>query len=267
MSAQITSLGILAGEGELPHILVDTCLKKGIKPVLILFQGCSYRQFPHNVPVLETRLEHVGKIFNYLKANKVSDVVLIGNLVRPSVSKLRPDFKGIRTLARLGKAMIAGDDNLLKSLRNEIEREGFAVHGIDRFVDYLTLEAGSFTKAKPDIDIQSGMRESINLGLADKGQSILMHEDGSFSYESFDGTAALIDKHGRAGSVLFKAMKPQQDPDLDRPTVGLHTLKTLHKNKCAGLVVEADKVFVIQQKDCIEFADQHGLFIEAANVR
>jgi DUF1009 family protein len=91
----------------------------------------------------------------------------------------------------------------------------------------------------------------------------LLHIDGSYSYETREGTTALIETHGRTGSVLVKMVKTQQDRDLDRPTVGLQTLKSLRAQECAGMVIQANGVLMVNRPDMVDFANKNKLFIEA----
>jgi DUF1009 family protein len=265
MPAQIKTVGVLAGEGEIPHMLINHCIGNHIPVCTVQFKGCTYSRFP-NIPTLNTRMERVGDIFRFLKSNNVSDIVLIGNLSRPSISSLRPDLKGIKTLAKIGKAFVKGDDNLLRSLKSEIENEGFTICGVDYFLGDLTLTAGTHTQTAPEIDYQVGVHKSIQHGLDDKGQSILMHVDGTFSFEDRNGTTALILDKGRIGSVLIKTTKPQQDPDLDRPTVGIETLEALYKTQGAGMIIQANSVFAVHKNSMIEYANKHNLSIEAIHV-
>ena len=262
MPTKINSIGILAGEGEIPHILIDHCLQKNLPVCAVQFDGCAYSRFP-DIPVLNTRIERVGEVFKFFKSNQVSDVVLIGNLSRPSPSSLRPDWKGVKVLSQLAMAFTKGDDTLLRTLRHIIEDEGFTVRGADYFIDDLTLPVGVHTTTTSTSDYTSGVQESIKHGIDDKGQSILMHVDGTFSHETRSGTTALILNEGRAGSILIKMTKPQQDPDLDRPTVGLDTLKALHKVGASGLVIQAQSVFAIHKNAMVKYANDHNLFIEA----
>jgi DUF1009 family protein len=268
MSTSVKKLGILSGEGSLPLSLIIHCLHKNIPVCAVQFKGCDYNDWP-DIPVLKTRIEKVGDIFAFLKHQQVSDVVMIGNLQRPSLKSLRPDLKGLKTLGKIAKSFAMGDDNLLRSLRTEIEKEGFAVKGIDYFLTNLTAEAGTLTKRPCDsygnefIDI--AIKEAIKHGKNDKGQSILAHRDGTFSYEGPNGTTALIKQEGREGSILVKMMKPQQDPDLDRPTVGLHTLEMLHTKYCSGMIIQAKAVFMIDRQKMIDYANAHDLFIEGVN--
>ena len=55
---------------------------------------------------------------------------MVGNLHRPNIASLRPDFKAaLKTLGKIAGAFFKGDDNLLRSLRSEIEHERFLVKG------------------------------------------------------------------------------------------------------------------------------------------
>ena len=261
-------VGILAGEGALPLYLTQFCIDNNIPVCVIQFDGCVYDAYP-TIPILKTRLEKVGGIFQFLKNNNVVDVVMIGNLQKPSLSSMRPDTKGVKTLARIMGAMMRGDDNLLRSLRHEIEAEGFTVRGVDYYLKNLTAQAGCLTKVQMKQGnqfINAAIKTAIQHGIDDKGQSILAHEDGTYSYETREGTTILIEKCGRYGSILVKMMKPQQDPDLDRPTVGVKTIQALIKSQCAGMVIQADSVFMIDKDDMIDCANKNGIFIEVINV-
>ncbi len=268
MSAEIKPVGVLAGEGALPLELVHYCQHNNIPVCAVHFKQCDYPAWP-DINILNTRLEKVGDIFNFFKKHHVKNVVMIGNLKRPSLKSLRPDLRGIKTLGRIAGSFAKGDDNLLRSLRQEIEDEGFVVRGVDYYLNDLTVSCGSLTNKQFSCEQNAFLNRAIDIaikhGADDKGQSILAHENGDYSYEGPEGTTALISSKGRQGSVLVKMMKPQQDPDLDRPTVGLHTLEMLNEKQCAGLVIQADAVFMVNKTEMIRYANTHGLFIEAIN--
>lgn len=267
MSAQINKapLGILAGEGALPIQLSHYCIKNNIPVCVVQFDACTYSDFP-DIPIIRYRIEQVGKIFSFLRHNNVKNVVMVGNLNRPNIASLRPDLRGIKTLGKIAKSFLKGDDNLLRSLRMEIENSGFYVKGVDFYLTDLVSKAGVLTSKRIENDVNDAIMEALRYGANDKGQSILLHCDGSYSYETQDGTTALIEKEGREGTVLVKMVKPQQDPDLDRPTVGLNTLKALHGQQCMGMIIQANGVLMINKNDMIAYANEHDLFIEAVNV-
>jgi len=264
MSTEINDkrpVGILAGEGDLPLQLTRFCIDNDIPVCVIQFKGCSYTDFP-NIPILKTRIEKVGAIFSFLKKNKTANVVMIGNLRKPSLKTLRPDLKGLKTLSRIAGSFARGDDNLLRSLRNEIENEGYSVKGVDYYLHDLTADAGCLTTACSNIDFHDAIAESLRYGAEDKGQSVLRHHDGTYAYETRDGTTALIQNECKNGSVLVKMVKPNQDPDLDRPTVGLETLKAISECGGAGIVIQANGVLMIDRAGMVAYANGHNLFIE-----
>ena len=267
MSGEIdkSPLGILAGEGELPIQLTQYCIDNNIPVFVVQFDRCMYNEFP-NVKTLKTRIERVGSIFKFLYQNKVKNVVMIGNLNRPQMASLRPDMKGLKTLGKIAGAFLKGDDNLLRPLRTEIEIEGFNVKGINHYLTNLTANTGLLTQNRCTRPVNDAISEALRYGADDKGQSILLHTDDTYSYETRNGTTALIANKGKKGSILIKMVKPQQDLDLDRPTVGLNTLKALHDRGCQGMILQANGVLLVNKHDMVEFANNHGLFIEAVNV-
>ena len=267
MSAEIdkSPLGILAGEGALPVQLTQYCIDNDISVCAVQFDSCAYNDFPP-VPSIVTKMERVGEIFSFFKKHNVQNVVMIGNLQRPSLLSMRPDLKGIKTLSRIAGAFLKGDDNLLRSLRVEIENEGFAVKGIDYYLRDLVSDAQCLTKRPCDIDVQDSVREALRYGDQDKGQSILLHADDTYGYETRDGTTSLIVSEGKKGSVLVKMVKPNQDPDLDRPTVGLQTLIALKNAGCMGMVIQANGVLMIDRDEMVAYADQNDLFIDVVEV-
>lgn len=263
MSAEINKspLGILAGEGALPVQLTQYCFDHDIPVCTVRFDSCIYDDFPP-VPSIVTKMERVGQIFSFFKKNNVQNVVMIGNLHRPSFLSMRPDFKGIKTLSRIAGAFMKGDDNLLRSLRVEIENEGFSVKGIDYYLSNLISKPQCLTKRSCDIDVQDAVKEALRYGAEDKGQSILLHADGAYDYETRDGTTSLIQNEGKNGSILVKMVKPNQDLDLDRPTVGVQTLIALNDAECIGMVVQANGVLMVDRDGMVAYADQHDLFID-----
>jgi len=125
MSGEINRnpVGILAGEGALPVHLNQYCIENDIDVCVVQFEGCTYNA-NFDAPVLKTRLEKVGEIFAFFKSQKVQNVVMIGNLNRPEITSLRPDFKGVKTLMRIGSAFLKGDDNLLGLYAMKLKMKG-----------------------------------------------------------------------------------------------------------------------------------------------
>ena len=59
----------------------------------------------------------------------------------------------------------------------------------------------------------------------------------------------------------MKTLKPIQDPRVDRPTVGINTLKLINEIGLSGIILQSNKAFIIDKKEMIDFANDNNLFI------
>lgn len=266
---EISRLGIIAGGGSLPYRLVESCLNKGIEPFLVCFDGFTSKDLVQGREHIWTRLGAAGKIINYFKTNNVHDVVMIGHIKRPSLTDVSPDWKGIQILSRIGMKAL-GDNSLLSLLRDELENEGLSVRGIQNFCDDLLVREGVIGKVESAYDdqvsIDLGIKVSQSIGALDIGQSVIVQNGVVVGVEAKEGTdelirrcAHLFDK-GRGG-ILVKTCKPQQDKDLDMPTIGLNTLKNAHEVGLSGIVLHAHNVMIPDIQDVVEFADRYKIFV------
>src|SRR3978361_709188 len=99
---------------------------------------------------------------------------MIGPVRCPSLLDLRPDAEGTRLLARVGRAIFAGDDGLLAAVIRVLTEEGFRVSGLHEIIPEAVAPAGVLTRPRPDAlamtDIHRGIRVARLLGSADVGQ-------------------------------------------------------------------------------------------------
>ncbi len=273
LSAPIKRLGIIAGSGSLPQRLVAVCDSKGIKPFVIGFEGQTDPKIIKGREHLWTRLGAAGQVMKTLKAHDVHDLVMIGSIRRPSFYELVPDLKTIEFFARIGiKAL--GDNDFLSALRKFLENEGFTLHGIHEFAEDLLVREGPLGNYGPDqddwIDIRHGLEISKQLGAYDIGQAVVVQEGFVLGVEAVEGTDELIrrckslKRKGRRG-VLVKTCKPQQDRDLDMPTIGPQTVRLAAEAGLGGIAVLARETLVIDPEIVAEIADTHKMFVIGLN--
>ncbi len=65
----------------------------------------------------------------------------------------------------------------------------------------------------------------------------------------------------RNGGVLVKASKPGQELRIDMPTIGPETILRAIQVRLDGIVVEANRVIILDQETCIQLADANDLFL------
>ncbi len=265
----IKTLGIIAGGGQLPFQLVQSCLEQDIQPVLVGFEEHTPVALMQKHPHLWASMGQAGKIIKFFQKNNVKDLVMIGRVKRPSFSKLKPDFKAVKILSRAGfKAL--GDNGLLSALKEELEAEGFSLHGISDFCENLTAKEGPYGKFKPSRDehksIQFGVEVSQKIGALDIGQSIIVQDGIIIGVEAAEGTDELIKRckpllNEEKGGVLVKTCKPQQDRDLDLPTIGMSTLENAYASGLSGIAIQSGNTLVVDAENLAKAADAYKMFL------
>ncbi|MCB1562339.1 MAG: UDP-2,3-diacylglucosamine diphosphatase LpxI [Alphaproteobacteria bacterium] len=267
----VKRLGIIAGGGYLPLRLVRACGEQGIEAFIVAFEGQTDPCLVHEHQHIWTRLGAAGTVLSTLRAHEITDIVLIGSIRRPSLAELRPDLKTVEFFTRIGLKAL-GDSDLLSTLRALLENEGFRVHGIHEFATNLLAAEGVLGKIRPGkadwIDIRRGIEITQNLGGLDIGQAAIVQEGIVLGVEAAEGTDELIRrcKHlkrkGRGG-VLVKMCKPQQDRDLDLPTIGPETLRNAVDTGLSGIAVHAGHSLLLDPEEVAKIADKHKLFVIA----
>jgi DUF1009 family protein len=265
--ARLPKLGIIAGGGALPGLLVAACRSAG-RPHFVL--GLSGFADPGQLAA-DTWLNvgDIGKAFAALNSAAVEDVVMAGTVRRPAISELKTDFKGAAFLARVaGRAL--GDDGLLSAVIAEIEREGFKVVGADDILAHLLARAGVMGRHHPDdlarSDIARGFDVARALGAVDVGQAVIVQQGIVLGVEAAEGTDALIARCMSLsiegpGGVLVKAKKPHQERRADLPTIGVTTVRNARAAGLRGIAVEAGNTLMIGMADIVQAADDSGLFL------
>lgn len=271
---RISKLGIIAGSGTLPSHIIERCHALNITPYIVGFDGQTDPKTMREQHTMRTGLGCVGKVMSFFKEHGVNDITLCGGINRPAWHELKPDWKGIQILSKIGLRAL-GDNDLLVFLKKELENEGFTLHGAHRFCNKLCIQEGVLGKYAPlesdDTSIQRGIHVSQEIGALDIGQSIVVQSGVILGVEGIEGTDSLISrcaklqKSGR-GAILVKTCKPQQDEDLDMPTIGVQTIKTAHESGFCGIVAHAEKTIILDVDNVVKYADRFKMFIVAMHV-
>lgn len=267
-------LGILAGSGNLPARLAESCRRDGRDLFIIALEGQAVAsELPEGVPTAWYRMGAAGAILDRLKAEGVRDIVMAGRVRRPSLAELRPDWRAAQVLAR-ASARALGDDGLLGAVSKVLEQEGFRVVGADELAGDLLTPVGVLTRLAPDeqaeADIARGIAAARDLGRLDIGQAVVVQQGIVLGVEAIEGTDALISrcaglKRSGAGPVLVKMRKPQQDRRFDLPAIGPDTVTACAAAGFAGIAAEAGGTLFLGRESALTAADAAGLFVAGVN--
>lgn len=269
-----SKLGLIAGRGELPQLVLDAARAEG-RPVFVLaLEGQTAPELVAGAENAWIPMGSVGRGIDILKAAGVADVVFAGGVRRPSLLKLGLDGRAARLMAKLGKAAL-GDDKLLSVLIKELEDEGLHVVGADDLLSGLLAGEGVMGRCRPDevalADIDRGAEIARRLGALDVGQGVVVQQGIVLGVEAIEGTDALIARSAAVsregpGGVLVKVKKPGQERRADLPTIGIATVRAAAAAGLRGIAVEAGNTLLLGRDAAIEAADAAGIFLVGIKV-
>lgn len=265
-------LGIIAGGGSLPLRVAQAASAVGRPVHVVVLEG-------HGDPTAYSGQSHVtlrwglaAQMLSWLKQQGVREVVLAGNVARPSLLSLRPDAASMKLLGRIGRAAFNGDDSILRAVMKVLAEEGFEVIGAQALLTGLlpqaALLAGPMLDDIARTDITRGIAVCHALGTVDVGQSVVVQQGLVLGLEAIEGTDALILRAGalkREGSapILVKTPKPSQSHLADLPTIGPKTVENARTAGLRGLAFQAGGTILLERETTIAAAEAAGIFLLA----
>jgi len=260
---------LIAGRGELPRKIIEHCRKNNRPLHIMAIRGQTDPHLVEGMPHLWGEFGEAGKAFSYLKDHQIQDVVMAGQMTRPSLRHIKTDWVGKKVLAKIMfKAL--GDDGLLRAVVAAFEDEGFQLIGAHEILGDILAPMGVLGQHKPDdqayADIARGVEVLKSLSYADVGQAVVVQQGLVLAVEAIEGTDEMIKRAGalqREGvkGVVVKLPKVQQDSRVDLPTVGIKTIERIIECGMIGLAIEAGHTLMLNQQKMIEMADASGIFI------
>lgn len=268
----LPALGIIAGGGELPRVIMQACRDQGRPYYLLALNDMADAQTAADAGDAHAwiRFGAIGKALDLLHTNQVQEIVLAGKVTRPKISTIRPDMKGTKLLARIGAQLISGDNALLSGIVEFLEEEGFRITGAEEIVKDLVAPEGMIGTIYPDkraqTDIELGAQMARSIGALDLGQAVIVHHGHILGVEAIEGTDALIQrcaalKIDERGGVLVKVKKPQQERRVDLPTIGVETVERVAECGFSGIAIEAGASLILNRREVAKRADALGIFV------
>ena len=266
----IDRIGLLAGEGELPIIFADEARKKGTKIIAFAAEGIASPELNRHVDkIYWLDLAETGKLPVLFLTNRIRNLVMIGKI--PKGIFFKRDFSKSKEINSLLKDTESrSDDSILRDVANKAEKFGLTFISPAGFLTNFVPQKGTFTKREPTAeereDIEFGREIAVEIGKLDIGQTVAVKNKAVLAVETIEGTDETIKRAGRfskAGIVVVKMIKPDQDPRFDIPTIGIETINSLIEAKASVLAMEAEKTFFINREQSIAKADENNISIVA----
>ena len=261
-------IGLFLGENKLPLEILKSLKKKKIKYFIIDLS--KNNKFKNDKNSHFINIGKFGKILELIKSKKCKKVLFAGNIIKPRISKLKLDFKGIYYMPRIIKASKLGDAAILKELIKILSENKIKVIKLNTYNPELTLKKGCYTNTKPSrldiFTIKKGIQILNKSNAFNHVQALVINNNNIVSFEKKKGTQHMlkrIKKNKTYKNLLLKMPKSKQDLRVDLPTIGLNTLKDCKRANIKGIVVKAGQNIFLNKSDSLKFANKNNIFVIA----
>jgi len=260
-------LGLIAGNGKFPLIFAEQARREGVSLVTVAHRGETPAEIEKAAGgVTWVYVGELGKIIRTFQKAGVKEAVMAGGIKKVKLfSNFRPDIRGASFLARVRSRE---DDQLLRGVADELEKDGIRVIESTIFLSQIISHEGVLTRRSPSAeqweDIRLGFETAKEIGRLGIGQCVVVKHRVILAVEAAEGSDAAIRRGGelgRGGFVVVKTSKPQQDLRFDVPAVGPDTARLLAELKGSVLAVEAGKTILLEKDELLQEADRAGIAV------
>lgn len=269
-----TRLGIIAGAGRFPHMVVAGARRAGCHVTVVGLRGFADERLRQAADAFRwAGLARLGRWIRILKRSGVQSVILAGSVEKSSMYgrlrllRLLPDLTSLRIW--FFTIRDKRNDTVLAAVADEFARHGIIMQDCVEYSAEHMAPEGVLTKVQPSSaqleDAEFGWRIAKEMGRLDIGQSIAIKETEVIAVEAIEGTDKMIERAGQlcrqGGWTLVKVAKPNQDMRFDVPTIGPETIANLQKNGAKMLVIEAGKTLIIDREETFTAANRAGIVV------
>jgi UDP-2,3-diacylglucosamine hydrolase len=161
-------------------------------------------------------------------------------------------------------------DSILRAVADALGRAGIVLESPLPILKEHLPAPGLLTRHKPTAqekkDVEFGYRMAKCIAGADIGQTVVVKNQAVLAAEAMEGTDACILRGGRfakAGAVVVKVTKPNQDLRFDMPVVGPRTIRSLRRAKARVLAFDSRNTLLLQKDQTLKMAEDAGVVLLA----
>ena len=262
-------IAILAGKGAYPSLLKDRLDAAGIPNALMAFEGETAPELWERFDDSQRACANVGQLGHLLKNLKkvgARYAIMAGQITPKKLFKgMKPDLKAILVLATLKRK---NAETIFGAIADQLQKIGIDMLDARAFLDDSLAPKGFFCGANmknilPE-HIEHAMHIARECARLDIGQGCVVSRGTVLAVEAFEGTDAMLERAATFGAkdcIFAKTVKPNQDYRFDVPVIGERTMRKLAAADIKNVVVEADKVIVLEKDKVKKLAEENGIRI------
>lgn len=284
--ASAEKLGLIAGNGKFPFLVLDAARAQGFDVVVAAIKEETSAEIESRgaASVHWLSLGELSKLIDTFKAAGVTRAVMAGQVKHKQIfSAIKPDWRLAKLLLALGTR---NTDSLLGAVAKVLADEGIVLENSTALLEALLAKAGVLTKRAPSKqerkNIEYGRTVARRLAEYDVGQTVVIAEAACVAVEAMEGTDATIERagllmqslkleselesKGRASTLsraltVVKVAKPGQDMRFDVPVIGVKTIETMARAGASCLGVDAGRCLLLDGEAIIRAAEGAGIAV------
>ena len=286
----ITRLGLIAGNGRFPFLLLDAARAHGVEVVVAAIKEETDLEMDARAaadPGIRVHWLSLGELSRLIETfhhQGVTRAVMAGQVKHKQIfSSIRPDWRLAKLLLNL---RTRNTDMLLGAVAKVLSDEGIELISSTAYLEPLLAKAGVLTSRAPTAeeqhDLAYGRQVAAALAGYDIGQTVVVAGQACVAVEAMEGTDATIE---RAGALLrsleaegeastqestldrrlsvVKVAKPKQDMRFDVPVIGPRTMEVMRRAGATCLSIEAGRTLIFDLDTVQQLAAAEGIAIIA----
>jgi DUF1009 family protein len=275
-----TRLGLIAGNGRFPFVVLDAARAQGLDVVVAAIKEETFPEIEsHGAAAVHwLSLGELSKLIDTFKREGVQRAIMAGQVKHKQIfSSIKPDW-------RLGKLLLAlgtrNTDSLLGAIAKVLADEGITLENSISLLEPLLAKSGVLTKRTPTDEekknIEYGRAVARHLAYYDIGQTVVVAESACVAVEAMEGTDATIERAAQIMASLestpstlnrtltvVKIAKPNQDMRFDVPVIGVKTIEVMRRSGATCLAVDAGKCLLLDGDAVLTVANASDIVVIA----
>jgi len=264
-------IGLIAGNGRFPFLVLDAARSLGYSVVIIAIKEEADRDIEDvaarsGSPIHFVSIGQLGTFLKILKDEHITQAVMAGQVKHIKMfGGFVPD---LTALSLMGKLKAMNTDALIGAVADVMRERGVELVNSAKFLEPLLAGAGQLSHRVPTEaehkDLQFGYRMADTIAGLDIGQTIAVKHQAVVAVEAMEGTDETIGRAGHLageGVTIIKVAKPNQDMRFDVPIVGLATIQAMRVAGAGCLSVDAGRTLIFDRDAFFASANEAGIAV------
>jgi DUF1009 family protein len=253
----------MCGAGVLPARMAREARRQGWRVIAFAFADAPELE-AHAHRVVPSQVAALDPVLAALARERVSAALFAGKLRVGDILQATPADAATRALeagaGSLGERRLA--DTVVATLG------GLGIEVLDQraFVGDGLAAAGCSTSRQPTDaawdDVRRGLDLARRCAEAGIGQTVVLRRGVVAAVEALEGTTEAVQRGAALagpGTVVVKAVAPDNDYRFDTPTIGPETIAAAAAGQVAVVAVEARRVLLLERDTIIALAERGGI--------